>query len=612
MIIAIPTTSIALLLTLLSIDLSVSFLHPSTKIIFDNESISQRCNILNHNDVMKSKHYDGTTTTTTWHTTTRRRLVQMKMISSFKNKMINVPTIHDWTIDEESNQITGNVYGSRKKINGEEIRTSPILTDVNISSGKKRNNFQQGDIVMTTSGSKYQLGLPKKKPNNEDITTASSKNESFFSSIRQALKRNSNRATSPFDSLPKKSTIRPKSFAAIPPSTYLQFSQNSNNSDERIPVLDDWYLDTRTEGLVGIISNSPIVSEEDGNFISTAVVATDFAFVYEGFTVLTVDGRKYKLGIPKVESDVIGITSPIRTSSGSGRNNNEVNPWNTPILDLWDVQESSNSNGNRCIYIIGIIQNTNDPDIPNGQLITTDEVITSREFLDDGFSIVTAVGLTYKLGTRDRVGKKRQKVVERDIQFYKGPKVISPFGKSSGVASSDGDERRRRRSTTSVDASPSRRVKAQKLQQEQSIRKSTIALPGTFAIEGEENEFSIKKEGDEDISIPVIDDWTLTNGGNIIGILTNSQDPDKEDGGTITTSKVTSFAIEEGKIIETINGSLYKLGREVEDGNAVNTLTEGVSESSIPIRFVRIIGGATFGLLLALLLAEFFPAEIKI
>lgn len=176
---------------------------------------------------------------------------------------------------------------------------------------------------------------------------------------------------------------------------------------EKVPVLDNWTINKK-EQFTGIISNSPNSNEREGKSVTTREVATDMAFVMEGFTIETMDGRKYKLGMPKKKD--------------GNDTNEEVVVYRTPTLIDWDL------NDDNCI--VGIMKGTNDRNVPNGQEVTTDVILTSVEFLQEGYSVVSASGITYKLGRRDKTGMKRKlasviaSAPERKVQvlvpsFYK-------------------------------------------------------------------------------------------------------------------------------------------------------------------------------------------------
>ena len=569
-------------------------------------------------------------------------LLQMTIsLASASASTSSLPIINNWIV-EESGSIIGNVYGSPKSEEGEEITTSTI-TNV------EPFTVQQGDVITTFSGSKYLLGTPQNQQqqrkqkfarsisslfssidmpspsnmnifNNDEKDTSLSSTSTFQPSppplsstsqpqIEEKSKISSKRGTSPFDSLPKR-TKRPKPFASIPFNT-----NNRKNEDTKIPVLDNWMIDSRTEEINGIISNSPVLAEEDGDVVTTDVIATNLAFVVEGFTILTIDGRKYKLGTPKKQSKgvVETIRKPLLDGLVGANNDDEVKPWNTPTLEYWDIDISLEGDGGVCL--VGIIQGTNDPNVPNGQLITTDEVITSEEFLDDGFSIVTATGLTYKLGKRDTVGKRRRRVAEGGVIFglptTTSTKTSSnPFNEDEFVdetqsaatmavatlenpfsfISNENDDNPTLEKwsvnelgqvTGIVNDSTDDECDGQVLTTNPNKIPSLLYRPG-FTVYGNNGvAYQLGTKGSSDdianmkkdalarrssimnrknVGIALIDNWSFTDDGGMTGIVSSSQNPDIQDGYTVTTSKIVSVDVREGQVIETINGSLYILG----------------------------------------------------
>jgi len=301
----------------------------------------------------------------------------------------------------------------------------------------------------------------------------------------------------------------------------------------------------------------------------------------------------------------------------------------------WDVVtvDGDDGDGDGRVRIEGIIQNTNDPKIPNGEVITTEEIITNLEFLAEGFSVVSSSGATYKLGRRDRSGvKRRQALSENDssssssslssspafqlpsisVPEIKLPEVSAPklpeikapsinnifSGSTTGGTATTSSPTN---PTTTTDSAPAPATptldnwtignlgritgtitnsangdNGQKLTTGQSTTPAILFRPGA-TVYGENgsayklgtkssepkagNQFSIFRRNEEnEVTIIALDDWSLTDTGCVTGIICDSQDPNLEDGDTLTTSKIVTVDIREGQVIETMNGSLYLLG----------------------------------------------------
>jgi len=123
------------------------------------------------------------------------------------------------------------------------------------------------------------------------------------------------------------------------------------------------------------------VNERDGKFFTTDEVATNMAFVEEGFTVLTMNGRKYTLGIPK-----------------GGRKmdyNDEMLGYTTSTLTDWKVSRNK--------MITGSIKGS-------GTTVTTQPIISDPQFIDEGFTVVSKDGKLYKLGPPKEVLEKKPSV----------------------------------------------------------------------------------------------------------------------------------------------------------------------------------------------------------
>ena len=163
------------------------------------------------------------------------------------------------------------------------------------------------------------------------------------------------------------------------------------DKSELVPVLNQWTVN-RLDQVIGFVSNSPYLGEKDNKKVTTAEVATNMAFVEEGFTVVTVDKRKYLLGEPR---------------GGSKKDyDDEMASYVTPLLRNWDVDDA--------LQITGAVQGAKNLEMPDGLVITTDKVISDPVYIDAGFTIVTKTGKMYKLGRRQK-GRKAKAITDSDI-----------------------------------------------------------------------------------------------------------------------------------------------------------------------------------------------------
>jgi len=436
----------------------------------------------------------------------------------------NGPTINNWLIMQD-NRVSGIISGSRNANvkNGKEIETSPIVDNV--------NSVKEGDVVTTSSGSQYQLGVPS--------DSQKTMNRLLFSFGGGS---SSNKGGS------------------------------TKSNEDTVPVIDDWFVNRR-ERISGIISNSPFPNENDGLFVTTKEVATDFAFVVEGFTVTTTDSRMYKLGTPKK-----GTLRSSSTSSNSG----EVLPFGTPTLADWNLDESRDG-----FRIIGTMQNTNSYEIRNGQLVKTEKIITDPGFLDEGFSIVTVSGDTYKLGKRLKSPRAVPAFTISEVKLRKKitPSIpLSALGRNQIVA---GEPILEDWTVTSLGQVSGTITNSDTqdglvLTTKRSTKPATLLKPGSIVYSmngaayalGQKQSSSAKSSrtprnkafnSPTRLGLPLINDWSLTAFGGVTGTVSNSVNPDFNDGEILTTSKIMSDIIREGTVVETMNGSMYVLGSRRRD-----------------------------------------------
>ena len=490
------------------------------------------------------------------------------------------------TIDQWSLASNGGIKGlisnsPNPKVfqDGDDITTSKIVN-------QNRQLLKRGDVVTTRSGSVYVLGVKK-----GTTTTTSAMSSSLLKKQQPSkqqpskqfkpkppttlpslpidttkninINNNNDNDTSPlFVKLPKRqqSTAKP-----LPPQKKQkqqqkqmqrpkqqkqqqkqqqqpkqqkrqqrqQEKEQSTINEDKVPVLENWSID-RKQRIVGMICNSPKKNEPDGKIITTQEIFTDLAFAVEGFTVFTNDGRKYKLGAPKQQVTV--FPSNLAPSA-----EDDVVLYGIPTLADWDiiVDDDKKNSGSSSIRIIGMMKNTNDRAVPNGQIVQTGYILTNPEFLDEGFSIVTESGKTYKLGRRDKNGRRRNQTDLTSASVVRSPPVSS--------------------------SSP---PKATAIKTVETQRRSVTNTPSF-----------LKNRTNNLIRL---NEWSVTSTGGITGIISDSQDPNIENGETLTTSTIKTKNVRDGMTVETVNGSLYLLGtRSSRDSTTSSSMQSLVSNDDI-------------------------------
>jgi hypothetical protein len=414
---------------------------------------------------------------------------------------VPIPTIQFWSLTSDG-EITGSVtnYDGNNFVEGEQITTSLILN---------KSGLRNGSIVTTSSGSKYRLGKkevsrtvaieepPKKK-----------KRPAPFGSVGRGVKKGVGRDQQVTVQAPAQKKKRPAPFGSVGRGA----NKGAGRAKDIVPVLNQWSVNNRDQ-VVGIISRSPDANEKDGKRFTTGEVATNMAFVEEGFTVMTVDDRKFLLGEPK---------------GGSKKDyDDEMADYVTPSLNNWDVDAG--------LKITGVVKGSNNRNVPDGILFTTDQVISDSEFIDDGFTICTESGLMYKLGKRQK-GKNVSGAAPAPIATASAatPKVSS-----------------KKQEVDSVDDN----IAASGQSTQQPKKKSPI-LKKRAPI------FKTQSPGPRKKPLPILDEWVVTAFGGVSGTVTNSPFPNVEDGETLATSKLedTIESIRPGNTVLTVNGSQYVLG----------------------------------------------------
>lgn len=162
-----------------------------------------------------------------------------------------------------------------------------------------------------------------------------------------------------------------------------------------------------------------------------------------------------------------------------------------PILESWTITSRGEASG--------VVKNHPDPNISNGELLTTSKLATIRGQVKEGATVVTASGSKYKLGKQ------------------RGEVAATSFWGSFAMGKSK---------TPKKPSPPSEKPKWG------ATRAATL------------------------------DQWRITVRGEVKGKVTNYPDASIPNGDTITTSKIKEDrnSLVEGQIITTSSGSKYVLG----------------------------------------------------
>lgn len=236
-----------------------------------------------------------------------------------------------------------------------------------------------------------------------------------------------------------------------------------------------------------------------------------------GFSNLFSSNRNY-LAINDISSNV-GFSSKNIPSRRNRPSQSVPSGWNKrvynmilmaiPVLENWTITSKGEASG--------IVKNHPDPNIFDGELLTTSKLSTSKDVAKEGAIVITSSGSKYKLG-RPRgsaSAQKQQKQQQSSLRFSWG---------SFGISSQSKEE----------------------------VEEKSVAISSSFGNWG----FSSR--------IPVLDNWSVTVRGEINGVVSNHPDKSISDGDTITTSKILEDrnALKEGSIVSTSTGSKYTLGKK--------------------------------------------------
>ncbi len=469
---------------------------------------------------------------------------------------VNIPKIEEWSLTKNG-QIKGQIYGTKELPDGNDIITSMLF---------RRTGLRKGATVTTVTGSNYQLGTKKGAQKSAPVAPEKKKSSNGFSLFRNKEKEDSASDIQKViaDEPPKKK--RPAPFASVGRGITKGTGRDAPRPEENVPVLENWFINRR-EQLVGKV---------DGSKITTAEIATNMEFAVEGFTVVTMDGRKYQLGEPK---------------GGSKKDyNDEMADYVTPTLVDWEVI------GN--MQLKGTIQGTDD-------IITTDTIISDKEYVDEGFTVVTESGKMFKLGGRNN-GKKKKKPIsfgtfgrgnlkrskrdspstssesrnpEVSLPSVVAPKISNPFEKDKDMSPVSPPKsvedaiptldnwsiNSQNQVTGTISNSLGRDGEVMitsEMDSNAALKAGSLVYTNSYSAFRLGKRSSASFLSSADARLPTLNQWAITPFGGITGTVSNCPDPDVEDGEILTTSTLQTDIeiLQEGQTVVTRNGSEYILG----------------------------------------------------
>ena len=476
------------------------------------------------------------------------------------------PTIDNWELTSAGEingavtNYTGNVFEE-----GEEITTSPL---------SNKRGIKDGSIVTTISGSKYKLGtkktvqvfqgtkpiVNKPEPVVEEVSPVPAPSPvpakpafSGFNFFSNKEKDDMIEEIKEVADIPQKvEKKRPAPFGSVGRGAKKGTGRDIPPLEEAVPVIDNWFVNKR-EQVIGNVSNSPYVNEKDGKKIVTSEVATNMAFVEEGFTVLTMNDRKYKLGSPK---------------GGSKKEyDDEMASYVTPTLLDWDVDAT--------LKITGSIKESGNRNVPDGASITTDQVISDFEFIAEGFTVCTESGRMYKLGNRN---KGRKPVANSpSLPPVSLPKVSVPKASVPQASQAGGTMTASGKVAEVAKKAPS---------------KPLFNFGGKAGKAANKPKKATPKKTSAPSVIPTLEEWTVNRNNEITGVVINSFD---RDGETLTTSAILKRGgLRDGSTVYTKSGSAYILGTRKAAAAAfgrTNTQTEALALPILNDWAVTAVGG---------------------
>ena len=179
-----------------------------------------------------------------------------------------IPTLDNWEISK-TNSAIGRVsnHPSPDIFDGEMITTSPLSAN--------KDKMKEGQIVSTSSGSKYRLGKPKYAPVAAQKTAAS-----------------------------KSANVSVKTSPSISFGSFRNWGKPKNGKSApakrktKAIKMEDWFISFRGE-LIGVVQGHPDRSITDGDTITTSKIEGSRNSLKEGDIVTTTSGSDYILGTKK-------------------------------------------------------------------------------------------------------------------------------------------------------------------------------------------------------------------------------------------------------------------------------------------------------------------------
>ncbi len=234
--------------------------------------------------------------------------------------------------------------------------------------------------------------------------------------------------------------------------------------------------------------------------------------------------RDQRLGHPNLhqlnfmqnlDSDPRIAQSQSHSSSSSSHSSSSLQTrlYAVPTLDNWTITKNGEA--------IGRVSNHPSPSISDGEMVTTSKLrnastINARE----GLTVITASGSKYKLG--------------RPKATAQGPGP-GPGGLAANFFRSGSNNLRN--GTEKKNALPQNVVPPKR---------------------------NTKTDESDKLEGPLVEDWFISFGGELIGIITGHPDKNIIDGDTVTTSRIRNDrnTLKEGDVAITANGSKYVLGKK--------------------------------------------------
>jgi len=215
-----------------------------------------------------------------------------------------------------------------------------------------------------------------------------------------------------------------------------------------------------------------------------------------------------------------------------------------PLIEEWSITSRRG--------ISGTIYNHPNPDIGDGDGITTSTLDSGNANYEKGATIVTISGSKYELGSPK--GASKEKIKTNPFNFLNKKDASGGKTRGNGVGK-----------TLALTSD----ILADLLRNDKDNSASPTnenAMPGLFNFLNKKDESKIKLSGKtiplKVAQIPLIEDWSITFRGCLSGEIYNHPNPDIDDGDGITTSKLETNRADckQSVTIVTISGSEYILG----------------------------------------------------